>query len=208
MNRKFIIVLAVIIVGICLISGGCSTFAGENSLQVWKELLSIEPKEPKEEKISDKNGTSLEDLLANQSEKEEAADTAEYVTVNLYYADGDGATLAAEVREIVKTESIARKTLDELFKGPKSPEYYNVFPEGSKLRDINIKNDGLCVVDLSSQIKQVKAEDEELMVYAIVNTLGEFPAIKAVSFLVEGEQVDRIAGRLDLSQPIEPDYSK
>jgi germination protein M len=209
MNRKFIIMLAVIIIGICLLSGGCSTFAGDNSLQVWKELLSIDPDEPEKEKVSDKNGTSLEELLANQTKKEDVADTAEYLTVTLYYADADGTTLAAEEREIVKTEGIARKTLEELFKGPQNAKYSNVFPKGLKLLDINIKEDGSCVVDLSSEARQAKsAAEEELLVYAIVNTLGEFPTVERVSFLISGEQVDTISGHMDLSQPVEPDYSK
>ena len=38
-----------------------------------------------------------------------------------------------ERREIIKTEGIARSTLQELLKGPDNPAYQNVFPEGTRL---------------------------------------------------------------------------
>ncbi len=204
MDKRFLIVLAVIVIAICLISGGCSNFASDNSLKAWKELLSLSP-EP--DTVSDKDGTSLEDLLLNKEAEQE--DIAEYVVVSLYYVDAAGSSLRAEDRKIVKTEGIARQTLQELLKGPQKDEYSSVFPEGTKLLDINIKEDGLCVVNLSSEVRQVKDEQQEkFLVYGIVNTLGKFPSIRSVTFMVDGEPSDQIAGYMDLANPIEPDYAQ
>ena len=42
-------------------------------------------------------------------------------------------------------------------------------------------------------------------VYSIVATLTEsFPEIFAVQFLVEGEQIETLAGHVDLSHPLQP----
>ncbi|KUG04499.1 spore germination protein-like protein [hydrocarbon metagenome] len=203
MDKKIVIMVAVIVIAICLISGGCSTFAGDNSVKAWKELLSLAPET---DTVDDNSGTSLEDLLLDNQVAQQ--DTAEYVVVSLYYVDATGSSLTSEDRKIVKTEGIARQTLQELLKGPGTAEYSSVFPEGTKLLDINIKDDGLCIVDLSSEVRQVKDEKQErLMIYAMVNTLGEFPSIKRVSFMIDGHPSEYIGGYLDLSQPIEPDYT-
>ncbi len=204
MDKKIVIMVAVIVTAICLISGGCSTFAGDNSLKAWKELLSLTPES---DMVNDDSGTSLEDLL--QNEQVDQQDAAEYVVVSLYYVDATGQSLVSEDRKIVKTEGIARQTLQELFKGPENSEYSSVVPEGTKLLDINIKEDGMCIVDLSSEVRQVKDEQQEkLVVYAIVNTLGEFPSISSVTFLIDGQPSDYIGGYMDLSNPLEPDYTK
>ncbi len=204
MDKRIVILAAIIVIAICLISGGCSTFAGDNSLKAWKELLSLAPEE---DTADDNSGTSLEDLLMDK--QVEPQDTAEYVVVSLYYVDSTGSSLASEDRKIVKTEGIARQTLQELFKGPENSEYSSVIPEGTKLLDINIKEDGHCIVDLSSEVRQVKdAQQEKLVVYAITNTLGKFPSVRSVSFMIDGQPSDYIGGYLDLSDPVEPDYSK
>ncbi len=204
MDKKIMILVAVIVTAVCLISGGCSTFAGDNSLKAWKELLSLTPET---DTVNDNSGTSLEDLLLDKQADQQ--DTEEYVVVSLYYADATGSRLVSEDRKIIKTEGIARQTLQELFKGPENTEYSSVFPEGTKLLDINIKEDGLCIVDLNSEVRQVKNEQQErLMVYAITNTLGKFPSVQRVSFMIDGQPSEKIGGYIDLSNPVEPDYTK
>jgi GTPase Era involved in 16S rRNA processing/spore germination protein GerM len=137
--------------------------------------------------------------------KAEGQDTMEeYIVVFLYFADETGSSLVSESRRIVKKEGIARQTLQELIKGPDNNQYKNIFPTGSQLLDINITEDGSCIVDLNSEVRKVKnAQEEKLLVNAIVKTLGQFPTIKRVSFLIDGQVADHIAGSLDLSEPIE-----
>lgn len=43
---------------------------------------------------------------------------------------------------------------------------------------------------------------EALAVAAIVNTLTEFPQIRQVQILVEGKQVESLAGHVDVSRPL------
>ncbi len=204
MDKRIVILLAVIVTAICLISGGCSTFAGDNSLKAWKELLSLAP-EP--DTVDDNSGTSLEELLLDKQVDQQ--DTTEYLVVSLYYVDATGSGLVSEDRKIVKTEGIARQTIQELLKGPENSEYSSSFPPGTKLLDINIKEDGLCIVDLSSEVRQVQDEQQEkLVVYSIANTLGKFPSVRRVSFMIDGQPTENIGGYMDLSKPLEPDYTK
>jgi Sporulation and spore germination. len=45
------------------------------------------------------------------------------------------------------------------------------------------------------------------MVYSIVNTLAEFPNIKRVRILLEGQPVETLGGHIAVNELLEPDYS-
>ncbi|NLC76422.1 MAG: GerMN domain-containing protein [Clostridia bacterium] len=142
---------------------------------------------------------------------EETSLTGDVVEVTLYFADGYGQSLVAESRLIPKTVGIARATINELLSGP-SPEsgLLPTVPYGTKLKDINVKEDGLVIVDFSSELIDNHAGGdlgETLTVYSIVNTLTQFPTVDRVQFLVEGQIVETIAGAVSLSQEIYPDSS-
>lgn len=200
MNKKAVSILAVILLAICLISGGCTAPSDKKvDINSWKDLLSLAP---------EKSKTTLPNRPKGEVEPELNSEAGqELIEVKLYFVGPDGKSLVMEERSIARTESMARKTLQELIKGPAENENLPVIPEGTRLRDINLKPDGLCIVDLSSQARQAgSAEQEKLMVYAIANTLGQFPTVKDVSFMIDGQRVKTIAGFLELSGSIKPDY--
>lgn len=209
MTKKFICALAIVVLAICLLSGGCST--ANDTLKAWKELIKISPQKDSAQKDNQEVGLSIEKLLKSQTKsdnKDNSVKNSKTVQVKLYFVGPDGKKLVAEKRTIPKVEGIARKTIEELIKGPKKAENLSVFPEGTKLLDINIKPDGLCVIDLNSRARQVdNQQQEEFMIYAIANTLGQFPTVSGVDFMINGERVDSIGQYVNLSQPIEPDYS-
>lgn len=199
MNKKAISILAVIILVICLISGGCSAPSDKRvDVKDWKDLLSLSSEKSKT--LPSEGGKT------GVKPKDNSETGQELIEVKLYFVGPDGKNLVMEERSIAKTESMARNTLQELIKGPAENDNLSVIPEGTRLRDINLKPDGLCIVDLSSQAQQVSnAEQEELMVYAIANTLGQFPTVKEITFMIDGQRVKTIAGFLDLSNSIKPD---
>jgi spore germination protein GerM len=208
MTKRFICILAVLVLAICLLSGGCSN--SNDTIKAWKDLLKISPQEDTTKKANQEVGLSIEKLLKSQtkSDKKDSAKTNETIQVKLYFIAPDGKQLVVEKRTIPKVEGIARKTIQELIIGPKKAENLGVFPEGTKLLDINIKPDGLCIIDLNARARQVdNQQQEEFMVYAIANTLGQFPTVNEVNFMINGERVDNIGQYVDLSLPIEPDYS-
>lgn len=193
MSKKFICILAVVLLAVCLISGGC-TPQSDTKITDWKDLLKVSPTK------SAKTPTDAEPSSKRTPQ-------VETIGVELYFATGDENKLTAEKRSIPKVEGIARQTMEELLKGPKNNANKAIAPQGTQLKDINLKPDGLCIVDLSSEARQVESQDQaETMVRAIANTLGQFSTVKKVKFMIEGNPVDSI-GHFALSGSIEPDYS-
>lgn len=136
--------------------------------------------------------------------------TEKTTTVVLYFADNNG-YLAAYRKEVPKVTGIARLTLHELCQGPPADSgLYPTIPPGAALKDINIKEDGLAVVDFNQNLKSKHwggSTAELLTVYSIVNTLTQFPAVKKVQIFIEGERVQTLAGHLDISKPLQRDGS-
>jgi len=141
-----------------------------------------------------------------REENIDVSQNVEMTEVVLYFADESGEYLVPEKRMIAKVPSIARETLNELFLGPKTSGLKPVVPAGTVLRDINVKADGLCIVDLSREVVENHpggSAAEALTVYSIVDTLCQFPTIKKVLFRVEGEKVESLKGHMDLTVPVE-----
>ncbi|MDA8443362.1 MAG: GerMN domain-containing protein [Peptococcaceae bacterium] len=127
--------------------------------------------------------------------------------VTLYFADATGVKLVREPRQISKTLSLARETLNELFKGPGAgSKLLAVVPEGTVLLDINLK-DATAIVDISKEILQpMDKVAAATSVEAIVDTLTQFPTVQQVKFRVEGETVDKI-GDVSTSGALTPEVA-
>ncbi len=124
-------------------------------------------------------------------------------TVTLYFADSTGEKLVAEDRTVTKVIGIARACIEELIKGPAQAGLKPVLPVGTQLLDINVRPDGLCIVDFSGDlIKElpVSAKNERLAVYSIVNTLTQFPTVERVEMRVDGKTVDTLLGYVKLNE--------
>lgn len=199
MTQRLLVVIAVVILAVCLVSGGCHSSEEPKAVKTWKDLVNLLPEPPSGSKPPDVAEAPSEEPVPSKENRET-------LQVSLYFVGADGQTLAEESRIIPKEEGIARRTVNELIKGPQTAEYLSVFPEGTRLLDINVKPEGLCIVDLSKEARQVaNGQQEELMVMALVNTVGQFPTVTEVSFMIEGQPVQEIAGFMDLSQPVQPD---
>jgi germination protein M len=192
MTKRFICVLAVVVLAICLISGGC-TPQNNSKMADWRNLLKVTPQP-----------TDKADKGDSDSQAESQAETTE---VELYFVSSDEGKLVFEKRAIPKVQGIARRTLEELLKGPKNTAFTAIAPAGTRLLDINLKPDGLCIVDLSSEARQVESQQQaEVMIQAIANTLGQFSTIDRVTFMIDGEAIDSL-GDYAVSHSVEPDYS-
>jgi spore germination protein GerM len=99
----------------------------------------------------------------------------------------------------------------ELIAGPEEGSaLLATIPGGTFLRDINVREDGVAVVDFSRGLISGHpggSLGEMLTVYSIVNTLTQFPRVQSVQFLVEGRQVDTLAGHFSLVEPLSRDTS-
>ena len=80
-------------------------------------------------------------------------------------------------------------------------------PEATTLRSLFLSDKGTAFVDLSADARTRHtggALDELFTIYAIVNALTvNLPAITRVQILVEGKEVDTLAGHVDLRHPLQ-----
>jgi hypothetical protein len=121
--------------------------------------------------------------------------------------------LAVEERDLpipLKEDFIAqlRDVIRELIKGPVSDlRLTPVLPEETKIRGIFIDSNGICYLDFGKEVQERfpgGAWTELLSLYSIVNTLTtNFPEIKGVKILVEGYEVETLAGHIDTRYPLQ-----
>lgn len=131
------------------------------------------------------------------------------VSATLYFPRSGGRGLGVERRVLQLTEDdvLAEIVTQVLIDGPESEDLSAVLPEGTQLRDLRLE-DGVCLVDFSQELLTGMPEDEErqiLLVYAIVNTLGNLNPVESVRLLVEGEPLTGY-GVVALPGPLEPDF--
>lgn len=99
------------------------------------------------------------------------------------------------------------QALEALFAGPPpGSDLTAVFVPETKALDFKLNN-GLAVVNLNRAATQlnVGAQGEALAVAAIVNTLTKLPDVYRVKILIEGKEVDSLAGHVDLTGIFEYD---
>lgn len=130
--------------------------------------------------------------------------------VTLFFADESGQQLVMEEREIPKVVGIARVTVEELIKGPTQVSLKSTLPNSTQLLDINVRTDGLAIVDFSGDLIKdlpASAQSEKLAVYSIVNTLTQFPTVEKVEMRIDGKRVDTLLGHVKLNKDLVRDAS-
>jgi spore germination protein GerM len=131
------------------------------------------------------------------------------ITATLYYISEDGLSLVGAQREVPFGEPVdeqARRILEAQL-GPAPVPLSSAIPEGTALRSLFLSEKGHAFVDLSSDARVRHtggALDELFTIYAIVNALTvNLPAITRVQILVDGKEVDTLAGHVDLRHPLQ-----
>jgi spore germination protein GerM len=137
-----------------------------------------------------------------------ATEAERRIKATLYYVSEDGMRLSAAQREVpfgATPSQQARHILNEALKPAPAP-YVSAIPPATKLRAVFVTGDGEAYVDLSGEIASRHTGgslDELFTVYTIVNALTvNLPAITAVQILVDGHEVDTLAGHVDLRRPL------
>lgn len=160
--------------------------------------------------------TAKEDMretLDVSSERLQVLDEKGIKRVNLYFSSKDGEKLIPESREIINepdSMSRAKRAMMDLINGPLN-EGLQTIPRDTKLRELYIDKYGLAYIDFSKEIVQNHPGgvwEELLTVYSIVNTLVfNFSEIKSVKFLIEGREVETLAGHIDIEEPFKENIS-
>lgn len=125
----------------------------------------------------------------------------------VYRADKNLEWLIAEeyTLENIKEEDKLKELLKVLVsEQPKSNDVQNIFPAKTKILDVKV-TDGLAEVNFSKELLENHiggSSYELLLVGSIVDTLTEFPEVKKVQILVDGERIETINGHMDLVDPL------
>jgi len=140
-----------------------------------------------------------------------AAADARKIRARLFYVDELGTGLQGVEQEVLfgaTTAEQARRILEAQI-GPAPAPHVSAIPAGTKLRTVFFTKAGEVYVDLSADLQANHpggTTNETLTVYALVSALtANLPAVTGVQILVEGKEVETLAGHLDLRRPIEQD---
>ena len=147
-----------------------------------------------------------EKRLGQKTEKKTALQGRKIVT--LYFSEEEGEYLTGEKREILNkgdAQEEAKEIIHELIKGPKG-KLIRTLPPRTKLLALQIDERGVAKVNFDKALSKDHpggSSAEIMTVYSIVNSLTlNFPQIKGVQILIEGERGESITGHLVLDRPI------
>lgn len=127
--------------------------------------------------------------------KQETMDVKVYFNNSKLGQDYSCNMVSMILREIPKTEGVARAALEELLKGPTDQEkasgYFTSINQGVKIQSITIEN-GVAKADFDEQLEyQVGGSCKVSAIRAeITQTLRQFPAVKSVVISIDGRTED------------------
>ena len=132
--------------------------------------------------------------------------------MTLYFAVKDASHLVAETREVagcMVEEDCLRAAVEALIAGP-SGSLDQVLPDKTLLLGLQVEG-SLVTLDFSDDLVNGHpggTQSELLTVYALTDTLAvNFPHLRQVRILVEGEPIETLKGHVDLRQPVSADFS-
>jgi spore germination protein GerM len=129
------------------------------------------------------------------------------ITATLYYVGEDGMALVPMQREVPFGATVAEqaRAIVEAQLALAAP-LVSAIPVDTKLRDVFVTERGDAFIDLSGDVIAKHpggSLDEIFTVYTLVNALTvNLPAVTRVQILVDGKEVDTLAGHVDLRHPL------
>lgn len=141
---------------------------------------------------------------------EAASTVTRTIRAKLYYVSAEGTGLIPVDREVPFGEGPVEqaKRIIEAQVAPPPPDRLSAVPPGTGLRALYLAEGGEAYVDLTREVASAHpggSLNEALTVYTLVEVLTtNLPAIVSVHLLVDGHDVDTLAGHIDLRRPIRP----
>lgn len=130
----------------------------------------------------------------------------EYIKVKLYFSPPDASCLMAEEREVKKCKNINEQIkliMKELIKGPQT-RLEPTLPSNCETKEIFLHEETIFVNFNKNIIEgHCKGSSGEILtIYSIVNTLlDNLSDYKKVQILVEGEEIETLAGHIFSKKP-------
>ncbi len=132
------------------------------------------------------------------------------ITATLHYVSEDGLRLVPVTREVPfgdTTAQQARYIIDAQLEPPPD-RLLAAIPPGTTVRSVFVSADGQAFVDFSPELRSAHpggSLNELFTVYTVVSTLtANLPALRSVQILIDGREVDTLAGHVDLRRPLPP----
>lgn len=170
MNKKKIITIILLVLGIVII-GGYLIYSNTQNKE-------------------DENNVQINDYTPQEEITEEQL---RKTIVSLYFNNKETNTLMPEAR-LIDVKLLAENPYEELvnllIEGPKSDKLEKVIPEETKLNNAKIIGNVVCL-DFSKEFIENHiggAEEESKTIYSIVNTLIELNEVDSVKILIDGEE--------------------
>jgi spore germination protein GerM len=136
-----------------------------------------------------------------------------HITATLFYASEDGRYLVPVRREVPLAEGPMEQGKQIMIAQlePAPAPLVSTVPTGTMLRAFYVTDRGEAFVDLSVEASTMHpggSAAELLTVYSIVNAVtANLPAITRVQILLDGKEVDTLAGHMDLRRPLQRNES-
>ncbi len=147
---------------------------------------------------------------ANPAATSTTVDPSRKIAAQIFYVADHGRGLVGLEREVpfaANAADQAREIVRTQIAAPESP-LVSAIPSGTALRALFLTPRGEAYVDLSSEVSTGHPGGsiaELLTVYAIVHALtANLPAVTSVQILVDGREVDTLAGHVNLRRPFSP----
>ncbi len=130
------------------------------------------------------------------------------IKAHLFYVTDDGTQLTSVERDVTYGEGSMEqaKAIINAQIAPATEPLVSPVPAGTTLRALFVTPKGEAYVDLSRELAEAHpggSLNELLTVYALVDALTvNLPAISTVQVLIDGKEVETLAGHVDLRRPL------
>jgi len=130
------------------------------------------------------------------------------IKAHLYYVNDEGTRLTAVERDVAYGETAVQQAREIVSAqlAPVADPLVSAIPAGTRLRALFITEKGDAYVDLSPEVASAHPGgtlNELLTIYTIVDVLTtNLPAVTAVQVLIDGKEVDTLAGHVELRRPL------
>ena len=130
------------------------------------------------------------------------------IRATLFYVAENGESLVPIEREVTYGDGLLEqaKRIVEAEIEPAPAPLASALPAGTKMRGLYVTDRGEAFVDFSRELVAAHpggSLNELLTVYSVVDALtANLPAVHAVQLLVDGREVDTLAGHVDLRRPL------
>jgi hypothetical protein len=132
------------------------------------------------------------------------------IQATLFYGSADGHQLVGVEREVPLGDSVvaqARAILEAQLATAPPDGLSRTIPEGTSLRGVFASDRGEIFVDLDGAIRAAHpggSMNELITVYTLVDAVTiNLPTVTDVQILIDGREVDTLAGHVDLRRPLQ-----